>query len=128
VLLMVLLGIAFGLLEVWALVAIELVAGLLAIGGVSFAFVLAVAYLADLVVGLALARLVASGPVHGRWQELGLVAGGAAVVVILTSLPVIGVPAKLLVILFGVGAVAIAAWRAWQTRREQGAGREAVTA
>jgi hypothetical protein len=128
VLLMVLLGIAFGLLQVWALVAIELVAGLLAIGSVTFALVLAVAYLADLVVGLALARLVASGQMGGgRWQELGLLAGGAAVVVILTSLPIIGGAAKLFVILFGVGAVAIAAWRAWQTRREQGAGREAVT-
>jgi hypothetical protein len=127
VLLMILLGVVFGLLQIGALVAIELVAGLLAIGGVTFVLVLAIAYLADLVVGLALARMVASGPMGSRWQELGLIAGGAAVVVILTSLPIIGGLVKLLVILFGVGAIAIAGWRAWQNRREQGSGREAVT-
>jgi hypothetical protein len=128
VLLMILLGIAFGLLQIGALVAIELVAGLLAIGGVTFAFVLALVYLADLVVGLALARLVSSGPVGSRWQEFALLAGGAAVIVIATSVPILGGLVKLAVIFFGVGAMAIAAWRAWQTRRGQGAGREAATA
>ena len=111
----VLLAIVFGLLQVGAVVAIELVAGLLAIGGVTFALVLAIAYLADLVVGLALVRLAASGPVGSRWQELALVAGGAAVVVIATSLPIIGGLVKLLVILFGVGAIAVAGWRAWHS-------------
>jgi hypothetical protein len=121
VLLMILLGIAFGLLQVGALVAIELVAGLLAIGTVTFVFVLAIAYAADLVVGLSLARLVASGPVGSRWQELGLLAGGAAVVVIATSLPIVGGLAKLLVIVFGLGALGLAAWRGWQSWRARGA-------
>lgn len=128
VLLIILLGIAFGLLQVGALVVIEATAGLLTIGAVTFAFVLAIAYLADLVVGLALARLVAPGPVGGRWQELGLVTGGAAVVVIVTSLPAIGGLAKLLVILFGLGALSLAAWRRWQTWRARTAGGEAVSA
>jgi hypothetical protein len=121
VLLMVLLGIAFGVLQVGALVAIELVAGLLTLGTVTFVFVLAIAYAADLVVGLALARTVASGSLASRWQELGLLAGGAAVVVVATSLPVIGGLVKLLVILFGLGAIGLVAWRGWQSWRARGA-------
>jgi hypothetical protein len=115
-LLMILLAIAFGLLQVAALVGIELVAGLLTIGVVSFLFILAVAYFADLVVGLALGRLVASGSLVSRWQELGLLAAGAAVVVILTSLPAVGFLAKLVVICLGLGAMAVAAWRRWRGR------------
>ena len=115
-LLMVLLAIAFGLLQIAALVAIELVTSLLAIGIVSFVLFLAAAFLADLVVGMALGRLVASGPLANRWQELAVLAAGAAVVVAITSLPAIGVLAKLLVICFGLGAISLAAWRRWRGR------------
>jgi hypothetical protein len=116
ILLMILLAIAFGLLQVAALVVIELVSGLLTISIVSFLLVLAAAYFADLVVGLALGRLVASGTLASRWQELGLLAAGAAVVVTLTSLPAIGFLAKLVVICLGIGAMAVAAWRRWRGR------------
>ena len=115
-LLMVLLAIAFGLLQIAALVAIELVTSLLAIGIVSFVLFLGAAFLADLVVGMALGRLVASGPLANRWQELAVLAAGAAVVVAITSLPAIGVLAKLLVICFGLGAISLAAWRRWRGR------------
>ncbi|MEP6468790.1 MAG: polymer-forming cytoskeletal protein, partial [Chloroflexota bacterium] len=94
-LLMILLAILFGLLKMGALVAIELIASLLAITVVSFLFVLAIAFVADLVVGLTLGRLVASDPPASRWQELLILAAGAAVVVIVTSLPIIGGLAKL---------------------------------
>ncbi|HET6745275.1 MAG TPA: hypothetical protein VFH90_05415 [Candidatus Limnocylindria bacterium] len=116
ILLMVLLAIAFGLLQIAALVVIELITGFLAISIVTFVFVLAVAYVVDLVVGLALGRLVASGPYANRWQELGVLAAGAAVVVVATSLPVIGGVAKLVVICLGLGAMAVAAWRRWRGR------------
>jgi hypothetical protein len=115
-LLMILLAIAFGLLQVAALVVIEFVTGLLTISIVTFLLVLAAAYFADLVVGLALGRLFASGSLTSRWQELGLLAAGAAVVVILTSLPAIGFLAKLVVICLGIGAMALAAWRRWRGR------------
>jgi hypothetical protein len=59
--------------------------------------------------------------VGSRWQELGLLAGGAAVVVIATSLPIVGGLAKLLVIVFGLGALGLAAWRGWQSWRARGA-------
>jgi hypothetical protein len=117
VLLMILLAVVFGLLRIGSLVGIELIAGLLSLFTVSFAFVLAVAYVADLVVGLTLARVVAPAGSGNRWRELALLAAGAAAVVILTSLPVIGGLVKLAVVLFGLGALALAAWRAWRPSR-----------
>jgi hypothetical protein len=116
ILLMVLLAIAFGLLQIGVLVVIEFVTGLLTIAVVSFVLVLAAAFLADLVVGMALGRLVASAPLANRWQELAVLAAGAAVVVVLTSLPAIGGLAKLVVICFGLGAISLAAWRHWRAR------------
>jgi hypothetical protein len=82
----------------------------------SFLFWIALAFLADVVVGFALARLVAPADpaAANQWRELGLLAGGAAVVVLVTSLPVIGGLAKLAVVLFGLGALAVAAWRWWR--------------
>lgn len=115
--LMILLGIVFGLLRIGSLVGIEIIAGLLSLFTVSFVFVLAVAYLADLVVALTLARAVAPGGSGNRWRELALLAAGAAVVVVVTSLPIIGGLAKLAVVLFGLGALALAAWHAWRPSR-----------
>ena len=115
-LLMILLAIAFGLLQLAALAVIEVITTILAISIVTFLLVLAAAYFADLVVGLALGRLVASGPLASRWQELGLLAAGALVVVVLTSLPVIGGLAKLAVVCFGLGAISLALWRRWRRR------------
>jgi hypothetical protein len=116
ILLMVLLALAFGLLQVAALAVIELVTGILTISIVSFVLVLAAAYFADLVVGLALGRLVASGPYANRWQELGVMAAGVAVVVVATSLPGIGGLVKLVVVCLGLGAMSVAAWRRWRGR------------
>ncbi|HEY7526122.1 MAG TPA: hypothetical protein VIA82_04750 [Candidatus Limnocylindria bacterium] len=114
VLVAVLLAIAFGLLQVAALAAISVVAGLLALFIGTFGFVLAVAYAADLVVGLTLARLAMRDATAGRWQLLGLLIAGALVVVIITSLPIIGGLAKLAVVLLGLGAIALAGWRHWR--------------
>jgi cytoskeletal protein CcmA (bactofilin family) len=111
---MILLAILFGLLNVGALVFIDVVAGLLAISAVSFGFVLAVGFIADLVVGFALARLVARQPAAAWWQQFGILAAGAAAVVIVTSLPIVGGIAKLAVALFGLGAMVLLAWTAWR--------------
>jgi hypothetical protein len=120
---MILLAILFGLLQVGALVAIDLFGGLLAIGVVTFLFVLTVAFVADALVGLTVARWAASRMATGtnavnRWQDLGLLAAGAAGVVILTSIPILGGWVKLAVILFGLGAFAVAWWHGWRSRRE----------
>ncbi len=121
VLIVVLLAILFGLLQLGVLAAVEVVAGILTLGAVGFLFWIALAFLADIVVGLALARLVVrddpTRPMQpSRWRELGLLAAGALVVVILTSLPVVGGIAKLLGMLLGLGAMAVAAWRWWRGR------------
>jgi hypothetical protein len=113
----VLLAILFGLAQLGALAVIEVFGGLLAIFIATFAFVVAVAFFADLVVGFGIARLVARGPETAWWQRFGILAAGVAVVVILTSLPAIGGLAKLLVVLFGLGALFLTARSAWSGRR-----------
>ena len=120
---MILLAILFGLLQVGSLVAIDLVGGLLAIGVVTFLFVLAAAFAADALVGLTVARLAVARMATGenaesRWQALGLLAAGAAGVVLVTSIPIIGGWLKLAVILFGLGAFAVAWWHGWRSRPE----------
>ncbi|HET7520338.1 MAG TPA: hypothetical protein VFK61_02240 [Candidatus Limnocylindria bacterium] len=117
ILVAVLLAIVLGLLSLGALAAIDIIAALLGLFLGSFGFWIAVAFLADLVVGFALSRLVVrdTSATASRWTELGLLIAGAAVVVIVTSLPVIGGLAKLAVMLFGLGAIAIAAWRRWRS-------------
>jgi cytoskeletal protein CcmA (bactofilin family) len=125
--LIILLAIIFGLLQIGPLVGIEVIAGLLSILTVTFLFVLGVAFLGDIVVGLTLAhaavagRTAAPSPSGGRWRELALLAAGAAVVVILTAIPIVGGLVKVAVVLFGLGAAALAAWHAWQVRRGRGA-------
>ena len=117
ILAIVLLAIAFGLAQLGALAFIVVVGGLLTIFSVSFVFAVLVAFIADLVVSFAIVRLVATGAAPAWWQQLGLLAAGAAVVVLVTSLPIIGGIAKLLVVLFGLGAIALVAFAAWRGRR-----------
>ena len=126
IILIVLLAILFGVLQLGALVAIEIVGGLLAIFVATFGFVLAIAFVADLVVGLGIGRLVARGPQAGWWQRFAWLAAGIAIVVIVTSLPIIGGIAKLLVVLFGLGALFLAARGAWRGRGSASAAAQAA--
>jgi hypothetical protein len=121
VILMILFAILFGLLQVGSLVAIDVIGWLLAIGVVTFLFILAAAFGADALVGLtvarwAVARMTSGTERESRWQELGLLAAGVAGVVILTSIPILGGWVKLAVILFGLGAFAVAWWHGWRSR------------
>jgi hypothetical protein len=94
------------------------IGGLIAIAGLSVVLVFIAAYIVDAVVGLALGRLamkgVGAGPTEearASWtRDLGLLALGAAVVVILTWLPVVGGLLKLLVFLLGLGSLLAVAW------------------
>jgi hypothetical protein len=118
ILAMVVLALLFGLLRIGSLIAIDVVAGTLAISLVSFLFVLAVAFVADALVGLALAHMVMRTDGRDRWQELGLLAAGAAAVVIVTTIPVVGGWVKLAVVLLGLGALSVAWWEAWRAGRK----------
>ncbi|MDP9250695.1 MAG: hypothetical protein M3O78_04945, partial [Chloroflexota bacterium] len=110
VLLIILLAILFGVLTLGSLAAIAFFAGLLALFAATFALVLVASFIADGVVGLAIARLVAPSTGEGRWGEFGLLAIGSALVVAVTSIPAVGWIFKLTVILVGLGAVVLASW------------------
>jgi cytoskeletal protein CcmA (bactofilin family) len=118
---LIVLAIVFGLLTLGALAAIESIAGILFLIVLTFAFIVAVAFLADALVGLALGRWIAGAfnmrVSADRWSELGLLALGAAVVAILAAIPVVGWIVKLAVVLGGLGALVLAAWTMWQSRR-----------
>lgn len=120
----IVLAIVLGLLGFGALLGIDLLGGFIAISGVTLAFIVAAAFVADAIVGLALARFVmdragrSAVPAGGsrplardRWSDLGLLAVGVAVVVVLTSLPILGPWVKLVVVLLGLGALWLASRR-----------------
>ncbi|MEO6579350.1 MAG: hypothetical protein ABIO99_10705 [Candidatus Limnocylindria bacterium] len=117
ILLTVLLAIVFGILSLESILAVAIVAGVLTIGVISFLFVLAVAFGGDIVVALAIARVAGRGGFGAPWRQLTLFAIGAAVVVIATSLPIVGGIVKLAVVVFGLGALIVVAYRAWWPRR-----------
>ena len=107
---MILLAIAFGVLGFSDLIGIDILGGIVAILGASLGFAVVAGYVADALVGVALASLVIRGDDPSRWRELAVLAVGAAVVVLVSSLPVVGPWVKLVVVLLGLGAVLIA-WR-----------------
>ncbi len=126
VLVLVILGIVFGVLSLESVAAVTILTGVIGVGVVTFLFVMAVAFGGDIVVALAVARVAGRGGMGTRWRELILFGIGAAVVVIATSLPVIGGLVKLGVVLFGIGALAIVAYRAWRGRSAPPPATEAV--
>jgi hypothetical protein len=118
---MVLLALILGALGFDGLVGIDIFGGLVVIGAITLAFIVAAAFLVDAIIGLALARLIAgrsdrvaaaaqrsSAFVQPRWADFGLLVVGVAVVVVLTSLPIVGGWVKLVVILLGLGALWLA--------------------
>jgi hypothetical protein len=106
------LAVVFTIILLGPLAVLSILGGILAIGLVSYLFWLAVVFLADVVVALGLAHVVSRpGPDENRWRELLLLVLGAIVVVLLTSIPIAGGLIKLLVVLFGLGALAYAWWR-----------------
>ncbi|MEO5986596.1 MAG: hypothetical protein ABIW50_07970 [Candidatus Limnocylindria bacterium] len=116
ILVLVILAIVFGVLSLESIAAVTILTGVIGIAVVSFVFAIAVAFGGDIVVALTVARVAGRGGMGTQWRELILFAIGAAVVVIATSLPVIGGIVKLAVVLFGIGALALVAYRAWRSR------------
>jgi cytoskeletal protein CcmA (bactofilin family) len=121
VIVMILLAVVLGALGFGALVGIDIFGGIVLIAAFVLTFIVAAAFLVDAIVGLALARFVAgrsagfataversSARVSDRWSDLGLIVVGVAVVVLLTSLPVIGGWIGFVVLLLGLGALWLA--------------------
>ena len=121
---MILLAIFFGVLGFDDLVGLDIVGGIVAMLGVILGFVIVCSYVADAIVGAALAGVVMRDRATDRTRELAILAVGAAVVVLVSSLPVLGPWVKLVVALLGLGAVVIALWR---SRGSSGMGEPMVT-
>ena len=113
---MVALAIAFGRLTLGTLVAIDVAAWILASMVLTFAFILAAAFLSVAVVGLTLGRLVLPRGGVERWHEIAALALGSAVVVLVTSLPLIGPWAEVVVVVVGLGGLLLAGWTVWRSR------------
>ncbi|MFL5685150.1 MAG: hypothetical protein ACJ77D_03745 [Chloroflexota bacterium] len=111
ILAMIVLAIVFGIVGFDDLVGLDVLAGFVAIIGTTLGFVVVCAYLADAIVGAAVAGLVTRGASTTRTREFALMAVGAAVVVILSVIPVIGPWIKFVVIVLGLGAVLLVGWR-----------------
>jgi hypothetical protein len=104
----ILLAVVFGLLGLGNLVALALFGAMTLLVIAGFVFFAIATFLAPAAVGLALGALaLGDEPRSRRW--LGLVLG-LLVVVILTSLPVVGGWLGLLVLLLGLGAAIRLAW------------------
>jgi cytoskeletal protein CcmA (bactofilin family) len=105
----ILVAVVLGLLSLGSLTGITLFAGLLVAAIVVFLFVLAIAFAAQAVVGLALGRLVVRGEGHSFGSTLGALAVGLLVVVLVAAIPVVGGWLEALLVLVGLGALLLMA-------------------
>ena len=119
-----------GLLGFLGLLGFELLAGIVAVLGLILAFGFAGFFLGDAILGLALALLVApdrdlpAAATERRSLLTGrnvlLMAIGVAVIVIATSVPVVGGILRFILAILGLGAILFALW--WRSR-DRGQGR-----
>jgi cytoskeletal protein CcmA (bactofilin family) len=112
-LLAILAAIALASVTLDGMAAIVVWGGILTLLVSTFLLIVATLYLVDVVVGLAVGQLAARGWATSRWHELALLAGGSFVVVLVMNLPVIGPIAKLVVIVLGLGAMAVVIGEWW---------------
>jgi hypothetical protein len=117
---MILLAILFAILTLGALVAVDVFAGIIALFLLVFGFFVVAAFIATALVGLALGRwgMPTVGMRMGQdlWSELAMLAVGAAVLVILGAIPVLGGFVNLLVVLVGLGGLLLVFWGWWRHR------------
>lgn len=113
-LVMILLSIAFGLLRLETLLGATVWGSLAGVTVVSFLFWLLVFFGAQAVVGMFLGRLALGTERSRRWLALIL---GVLIVVVLFSIPVVGIILGILIAAFGLGAVILEYWP-WRRRRE----------
>jgi hypothetical protein len=119
------LAIPLGILGFGGLVATAVFGALLTAGLLSFAVGLASTYLASVIVGLAIGLLLLARGMAGEaerpWTALLL---GVLIVVLLTSIPVVGGLLSAIVALLGLGALVLLARRSWQAQSLAAPGQE----
>ena len=111
-LVMILLSIAFGLLQLETLLGVTVFGSLTLVTVVTFLFWLLVFFGAQAVVGMLLGRLAVGTEGSRRWIALVL---GVLIVVVLFSIPIAGIVLGIFIAAFGVGAVIL---EYWPRRRE----------
>jgi hypothetical protein len=113
----VLVAALLGLVGLGGLGGMVVFAMILAILAITFALLLLGFFVADVIVGEALgALLLRTGDSVSRAQRFGAMALGVAVVVAVTSIPVIAGWVRLLLLVLGIGSVVLAAWTARRRR------------
>jgi hypothetical protein len=119
-LVLVLLALILGLLGFGGLLVASVVGLLLGGGVLTWLLVVVVAWVAYVIVGLALSRLAlrrwgGEERTQGLWgrtlAEVGLLALGLLVLVVLTAIPIVGRVVDVAVILCGLGAIVLALWQ-----------------
>jgi cytoskeletal protein CcmA (bactofilin family) len=101
----ILVAVVLGLLSLGSLTGITLYAGLLVAAIAVFLFILAIAFAAQAVVGLALGRLVVRGERHSFGSAVGALALGLLVVVLVAAIPFAGGWIQAILVLVGLGAL-----------------------
>jgi cytoskeletal protein CcmA (bactofilin family) len=109
VLVTVLVALVLGLLGLGSLTGMTVFGGILVAAIVVFLFLLAVAFAAQAAAGLALGRVLVRGAGRSFAAGLGALASGVAVVVLLSSIPLVGGWLEALVVLLGLGALLLVA-------------------
>ena len=109
----VVLAIILGVLTLGALVAVDVIAGLLLVALGITAFIVVCAFVVDAVVGYVIGRMIlrsAKLGLAGPWQSIIELALGTAIVVAAQALPVIGGIVGLVTVLFGLGVLTLYFW------------------
>jgi hypothetical protein len=115
-LVMVLLSIAFGFLRLETLLGATVWGSFTTVAVVTFLFWLLAFFGAQAVVGMFLGRLAFGTERSRRWIALVL---GVLIVVVLMSIPIVGVVLGILIAVLGVGAVILEYWPQRRRRREE---------
>ena len=112
ILVTVLVAVVLGLAGLGSLTGLTVFGGLLVAAIIAFLFLLAVAFVAQAAVGLALGRLLVRGGDRSFLALLGALALGVLVVVLVAAIPVVGGVLEALLVLLGLGGLLLTAIRA----------------
>lgn len=116
----ILLAILFGFLTLGGLVATIIGAGVLAEVVLALTFAVSVVFLAPIVVSFLGGRmLLGSSLPEGVGGRIVALVVGLLIYVVLRAIPIVGAIVTLAVILFGLGALCVWAWRAMRTGRAE---------
>jgi hypothetical protein len=105
----VLVAVVLGLLSLGSLTGMTVFAGILVLAVLLFLLFLALFFVAQATVGLALGRLVVRGDDRSFGSGIGALALGVLVVVLVAAIPVVGGWLEALLVLLGLGALLLVA-------------------